>query len=113
MGTQKFLVQVPTKSNSSETRFFGYDSESKKYDAQAHRDRIFGKHVADYMRKLKEEDPEAYKRQFSQFIVNGIEADDLEKASILSYRKKKQLIEYIISLDVQERSWGHSSQSRS
>ncbi|KHJ74945.1 hypothetical protein OESDEN_17568 [Oesophagostomum dentatum] len=63
----------------SETRFFGYDTENKKYDAQAHRDRIFGKHVADYMKLLKEEDPDAYKRQFSQFIANNIEADDLEK----------------------------------
>ncbi|KAK5976583.1 60S ribosomal protein L5, partial [Trichostrongylus colubriformis] len=55
----------------SENRFFGYDSESKKYDAEAHRDRIFGKHVAEYMRTLKEEDEDAYKRQFSQFIANG------------------------------------------
>uniref|UniRef100_F1L6Y6 60S ribosomal protein L5 n=1 Tax=Ascaris suum TaxID=6253 RepID=F1L6Y6_ASCSU len=45
----------------SETRFFGYDSESKKYDAAAHRDRIFGKHVAEYMELLKEQDEEAYK----------------------------------------------------
>ncbi|KAK6062189.1 ribosomal L18p/L5e family protein [Cooperia oncophora] len=63
----------------SENRFFGYDSESKKYDAEAHRDRIFGKHVAEYMRTLKEEDEDAYKRQFSQFIANGITADNLEE----------------------------------
>ncbi|CAJ0608036.1 unnamed protein product [Cylicocyclus nassatus] len=63
----------------SETRFFGYDSENKKYNAEAHRDRIFGKHVADYMTKLKKEDPEAYNRQFSQFIANGVEPEHLEK----------------------------------
>ncbi|VDM74573.1 unnamed protein product [Strongylus vulgaris] len=34
-------IEVPH----SENRFFGYDSESKKYDAEAHRDRIFGKHM--------------------------------------------------------------------
>ncbi|KAK6045724.1 hypothetical protein COOONC_16770, partial [Cooperia oncophora] len=62
----------------SENRFFGYDAETKKYDAAAHRDRIFGKHVADYMKMLKEEDPDAYKRQFSQYIAEGIEPDDLE-----------------------------------
>ncbi|KAK6057591.1 hypothetical protein COOONC_04892 [Cooperia oncophora] len=63
----------------SENRFFGYDAETKKYDAAAHRDRIFGKHVADYMKMLKEEDPDAYKRQFSQYIAEGIEPDDLEE----------------------------------
>ncbi|KIH67501.1 ribosomal L18p/L5e family protein [Ancylostoma duodenale] len=70
-------IEVPH----SENRFFGYDSESKKYDAEAHRDRIFGKHVAEYMRSLKEEDEDAYKRQFSHFIANGIDADNLEEAS--------------------------------
>ncbi|RCN31808.1 ribosomal L18p/L5e family protein [Ancylostoma caninum] len=68
-------IEVPH----SENRFFGYDSESKKYDAEAHRDRIFGKHVAEYMRSLKEEDEDAYKRQFSHFIANGIDADNLEE----------------------------------
>jgi hypothetical protein len=34
----------------SETRFYGYDKENKNYNAEAHRDRIFGKHVADYMK---------------------------------------------------------------
>ncbi|EPB80490.1 ribosomal L18p/L5e family protein [Ancylostoma ceylanicum] len=68
-------IEVPH----SENRFFGYDSESKKYDAEAHRDRIFGKHVAEYMRSLKDEDEDAYKRQFSHFIANGISADNLEE----------------------------------
>jgi large subunit ribosomal protein L5e len=62
----------------SETRFYGYDREAKKYDAAAHRDRIFGKSIADYMKSLKEEDEEAYKRQFSQFIKNGITAEGIE-----------------------------------
>lgn len=63
----------------SENRFFGYDSVSKKYDAEAHRDRILGKHVAEYMRYLQEEDDAAYKKQFSKFIESGIAADDLEE----------------------------------
>ncbi|CAI4228691.1 unnamed protein product [Auanema sp. JU1783] len=67
-------VEVPH----SETRFFGFDSESKEYNAEAHRDRIFGKHVAEYMKSLKEEDEDAYKRQFSQFIKSGINADSIE-----------------------------------
>ncbi|XP_066993411.1 uncharacterized protein RpL5 [Anabrus simplex] len=59
-------------------RFPGYDAESKEFNAEVHRKHIFGQHVADYMRQLAEEDDEAYKRQFSQYIKLGIEADSIE-----------------------------------
>jgi len=62
----------------SETRFPGYDAEAKKYDPAQHKARIFGQHVADYMRSLKDEDEDSYKRQFSQFVKEGLEADTLE-----------------------------------
>jgi len=62
----------------SEKRFPGYDAESKKYDPAAHKARIFGQHVADYMRHLKDDDDDAYKRQFAQFLKGGLEADTLE-----------------------------------
>jgi len=61
----------------SETRFYGYDQEKKEYSAEAHRDRIFGKHVADYMKQLQDDDEEAYKRQFSKFIDAGMTSDSL------------------------------------
>lgn len=61
----------------SETRFFGYDPEAKEYNAEAHRDRIFGKHVADYMQQLKDGDEAAYKRQFSKFIAAGVNPEGL------------------------------------
>jgi len=62
----------------SETRFFGYDPEAKTYNAEAHRGRILGAHVAEYMRTLKEEDEDSYKRQFSKIHADGIDADALE-----------------------------------
>lgn len=62
----------------SEKRFYGYDAESKKYNGKAHRERIFGKHIASYMKELQGEDPDAYKKQFSQFIKNGVSADMME-----------------------------------
>lgn len=40
---------------------------------------ILGGHVADYMKKLKAENEEAYKRQFSRYIKEGITAESLEK----------------------------------
>lgn len=63
----------------STRRFPGYDKESKAYNAQTHRDHIFGKHVSNYMAYLQENDEEAYKRQFSQFIKNGITGTKVEE----------------------------------
>lgn len=62
----------------SEKRFPGYDNEAKSLNAEVHRDHIFGKHVGNYMSTLAEEDEEAYKRQFSRYIKNGITAEGVE-----------------------------------
>merc|ERR1711931_403094 len=63
----------------SEKRFPGYDAESKELNAEVHRAHIFGQHVADYMNNLAEEDEEAFKRQFSRYIKNGVTADSMEE----------------------------------
>merc|ERR1712241_1047184 len=63
----------------STRRFPGYDSESNEFSAQVHRDHIMGKHVADYMTYLQENDEEAYKRQFSGFIKNGVTPSKMEE----------------------------------
>lgn len=60
-------------------RFPGYDSESKEFSAEVHRNHIFGQNVAKYMQELKDEDEETYKKQFSQYIKNGIEPDMIEE----------------------------------
>merc|ERR1711981_1511674 len=62
----------------SEKRFPGYDKEAGEFSADVHRAHIFGQHVANYMRHLLEEDEDAYKRQFSGSIKNGITADTVE-----------------------------------
>merc|ERR1711878_218979 len=62
----------------STKRFPGYDAESDQLNAEVHRNHIFGQHVGEYMRQLEEESEDAYKRQFSQFIKNGITADSIE-----------------------------------
>lgn len=56
-------------------RFPGYDSESKEFHADVHRKHIFGQHVADYMRLLQNDDDDAYKKQFAQYIKLGITPD--------------------------------------
>lgn len=59
-------------------RFPGFDSESGDFNAEVHRNHIFGKHVADYMKMLQDEDEDTYKKQFGQFIKNGITPDNVE-----------------------------------
>lgn len=66
----------------SEKRFPGYDNEEKEFNAEVHRKHIFGQHVADYMRHLKDEDEDAYKRQFSQYIKLGVEADEVRMSGM-------------------------------
>lgn len=50
------------------TKRFPGAGKKDEYNADAHRDRIYGKHVQDYMEQLKEEEPEKYKRQFKKWI---------------------------------------------
>ena len=63
----------------SNKRFPGYDRDSKKYEADVHKDRIFGEHVAEYMRKLLDEDQAKYNTHFRKFIEAEVEPDDLEE----------------------------------
>lgn len=60
-------------------RFPGYDGESKEFHADVHRKHILGQHIADYMKLLQQDDDEAFKKQFSQFIKNGITPDLVEE----------------------------------
>nr|XP_027205434.1 60S ribosomal protein L5-like [Dermatophagoides pteronyssinus] len=66
----------------SEKRFPGYSKDESgegSYDSAAHRDRIFGKHVANYMQLLEQEDSEKYAKLFSRYIAAGINAANLEE----------------------------------
>jgi len=60
-------------------RFPGYDTEEEKFDAETHAKYIFGGNVGEYMEKLKEDDEEAYAKQFSLYLKNGLDADGLEE----------------------------------
>jgi large subunit ribosomal protein L5e len=61
----------------SERRFVGFDKEQKKLDAEVLKKHIFGSHVVEYMKKLKDEDAESYARQFSKYTKSNIKPDDL------------------------------------
>jgi large subunit ribosomal protein L5e len=65
----------------NERRFPGSsrDADSKEwsYDPEVHRKYIFGGHVGDYMKKLKDDDEEKFKRQFSRYLASGLDAGKL------------------------------------
>jgi large subunit ribosomal protein L5e len=58
-------------------RFPGYDNEKKEFKADVHRKHIFGLNIANYMKDLQADD-DAYKRQFSKYIANGITSESIE-----------------------------------
>jgi large subunit ribosomal protein L5e len=60
-------------------RFPGYNRDTDTFEAEVHRDRIFGEHVAEYMREMEEDDEEMFKRHFASYIEEGVTADDLEE----------------------------------
>jgi large subunit ribosomal protein L5e len=62
----------------SVTRFVGYDKEGKALKADVLRKHIFGGHVAEYMKNLKEENPPKFQKQFGDYIKNKIEPGQLE-----------------------------------
>mmetsp|Transcript_75172 Transcript_75172/g.178654 ORF Transcript_75172/g.178654 Transcript_75172/m.178654 type:complete len:315 (-) Transcript_75172:75-1019(-) len=64
-------------------KFPGYKPAEEKggeseYDAEAHKERIYGNHVKEYMEMLQEEDPTKYEAHFSKYIGEGIDADKME-----------------------------------
>jgi len=71
-------LDVPHK----DRRFPGSSRQegSKQWEAnpETHRKYIFGGHVADYMRKLKDDNEEAFNSHFKRFVDAGVGADDIE-----------------------------------
>jgi len=68
-------LEIPHSLN----RFPGYDDEADEFNAEVHRNHIFGKNIADYMTALQDEDEEAFKRQFSRYMKEGVSADTIEE----------------------------------
>merc|ERR1719487_2983125 len=66
----------------STKKFPGYKPASGddkgEYDADFHKQRIFGGHVAEHMESLKEEDEQEYEKVYSSYIAEGKDCDDLE-----------------------------------
>merc|ERR1712055_1012738 len=78
-GALKGAVDGGLEINHSMTRFPGYDEESDDFNAEVHRGHIFGNNIGEYMSNLSESDEDAFRRQFSQYIKEGITPDTIEE----------------------------------
>jgi large subunit ribosomal protein L5e len=61
-----------------------------EYDVEAHKDRIFGKHLQEYMEMLQEEDPTKYEAHFARFIAGDIEPDGIEDMYASAHTKIRE-----------------------
>merc|ERR1712039_632773 len=57
---------------------------------EAHKDRIFGNHVKEYMEMLQEEDPTKYEAHFAKYLENDIDADKMEEMYSEAHGKIKE-----------------------
>jgi len=93
----------------NEKRFPGYDGEAKKFDPEVLRKRIYGEHVADYMKSLQEEDAEQYSHRFSQNVKNGINSDqlaDLYKSAHAAIRADPAFVKKTPKENIEKKRWG-------
>lgn len=63
----------------SNKRFPGYSRDTKAFDADAHKARIMGEHIADYMREMEEDDEENYKKHFAKYLEEDMDAESIEE----------------------------------
>merc|ERR1712166_1270946 len=61
-----------------------------EYDAEAHKARIFGEHVKEYMEMLQEEDPTKYEAHFAKFLSNSIEPEKVEDMYTAAHSKIRE-----------------------
>jgi len=76
-------------------RFPGYKPAEEKgaepeYDAEAHKERLIGSHVKEYMEMLQEEDPTKYEAHFAKYIAAGIDAEKMEDMYTEAHEKIKE-----------------------
>merc|ERR1711957_278830 len=65
-----------------------------EYDAEAHKEKIFGTHVKEYMEMLQEEDPTKYEAHFAAFIKEGIDADGMTEMYEEGHKKIRESPEH-------------------
>ena len=78
-GAMKGAVDGGIEIPHSQSRLVGFNSESEELNTETLRKYIFGSHVGDYMKKLKEESEDRFHRQFSQYIAANVTPENIEE----------------------------------
>jgi len=79
--------------------FPGYKAPEEKgadgeYEAEVHKDKIFGGHVKEYMEMLAEEDATKYEAHFAKYIAASIEGEKIEEMYEEAHKKIRADPEY-------------------
>merc|ERR1711957_555376 len=61
-----------------------------EYDAEAHKERIFGSHVKEYMEMLQEDDATKYEAHFAKFLSNDIDPEKVEDMYAEAHKKIRE-----------------------
>ena len=72
------MSMCPLYSHSFET-LRSYNRAEKELDGAKLRSHLLGGHVAGYMRRLQDKNPEEYQSHFSRFLKAGLTAESLEE----------------------------------
>uniref|UniRef100_A0A2K5S4G3 Large ribosomal subunit protein uL18 n=1 Tax=Cebus imitator TaxID=2715852 RepID=A0A2K5S4G3_CEBIM len=85
----------------------GYDSESRKFNAEIHQKHIMGQNVADYMRYLMEDE------DFSQCIKNSVTPDMMEEKCKKAHAATREnpVYEKKPKKEVKEKRWNRCKMS--
>ncbi|CAN8068350.1 unnamed protein product [Agarophyton chilense] len=73
----------------NEKRFPAYSKE-EGFDAEMLKSRILGNHISEYMEYLLEEDEDAYQKQFSKYVADGVEAEGIEDMYLEAHKKIRE-----------------------
>lgn len=73
----------------NEKRFPAYTKE-EGFDPEELKSRILGEHVAEYMNLLLEDDEDRYQKQFSCYIKDGVEPDNIADMYLEAHKKIRE-----------------------
>merc|ERR1719476_1033116 len=79
----------------SNNKFPGFKPSEEKgkepeYDAEAHKEKIFGGHVKEYMEMMAEEDSTKYEAHFAKYIAADIDAEKMEDMYTEAFEKIRE-----------------------
>lgn len=76
-------------------RLVGYEASDKSLDTEVLQNYIFGRHIADYMADIEEEDPDFYAEKFAKYIEAGVNAENMEEMYVTAHEKIRESPEHV------------------